>query len=281
MQVAAASLRYFNLGSITFTDNNGATMDTRTPSEFAVDVAYSRKFSDNISAALAFRYIRSDISAGMSNSASGAKAGNAFAADISLYYNSELTLFDKNGNWALGANVSNIGNKMSYSTAGKDIFLPVNFRLGGSVGLNLDNFNKISLALDLNKLLVPTPPYYDPFTHQIEVGKSNDVPVVQGIFQSFSDAPGGFKEEMHEISLGTGLEYLYREVFAIRTGYSYEHPTKGNRRYFTVGFGFNVSMLEIDFSYLISTYGKSNPLSNTMRFTFIVNLGKQSQKSKV
>jgi hypothetical protein len=278
-QVIAMSLRYFNLGDITFTNDQGQEMDVRRPNEFAIDAAYSRKFSDNISAALAFRYIRSDISAGLS-SVSGAKgkAGTSFAADISLYYNSEHELFDKGGNWSLGTNISNIGNKMSYSNEQQKTFIPINLRLGGAFGLNLDNYNKVSYAIDFNKLLVPTPPNFN--QDGTIIGKASDVPVVQGIFQSFHDAPDGFKEEIQEISFGMGLEYLYRDAFAIRTGYFHENRHKGNRRYFTVGFGFSVNMLEIDFSYLISTYGQNNPLNNTLRFTVIVNLGKQSH-SKV
>ena len=276
-QVIAASLRYFHLGSINFTDDNGQPMGERSPNEFAIDVAYSRRFSDNISGALAFRYIRSDISAGMSNSLMKAKAGNSFAADIALYYHSELEVLDKSGKWALGTNISNIGNKMSYSNEQQKTFIPINLRIGGSVGLNLDNYNKMTFATDFNKLLVPTPPDYNEHG-KIEVA---DVPVVQGIFQSFYDAPGGFQEEIHEISYGLGLEYMYRETFAIRTGFFHEHRTKGNRRYFTVGFGFNVNMVGIDFSYLIATNGRNNPMNNTLRLSFIVNLGKQVQKTQV
>lgn len=277
-QVIAASLRYFHLGNIIFTNAYGDKMDERSPNEFALDAAYSRKFSDNISAALAFRYVRSDISAGMSNSTMPAKAGNSFAADISMYYHSELEIFDKSGNWAFGTNISNIGNKMSYANEQQKTFLPINLRIGGSMGLNLDYYNKITFAVDFNKLLVPTPPKFD--ENGIMFGKQRDVPVVKGIFQSFSDAPAGFEEEIHEISYGLGLEYMYRETFAIRTGYFHEHPTKGNRRYFTMGFGFNVNMIGIDFSYLIATNGRNNPMNNTLRLTFVINLGTQTQKTQ-
>ena len=280
LQVLSASLRYFNMGSIQFTSHDGSPLDVRKPNEFAIDAAYSRLFSDNISAALAFRYTRSDISAGMSNSAMKAKAGNSFAADIAVYYHSELELAGKNGTWALGADISNIGNKMSYSNEQNKSFLPINMRIGGSVGLDLDNYNKLTLAVDFNKLLVPTPPLYDPVTHEIIGGMSRDVGVVQGIFQSFYDSPGGFSEEMHEITYGVGLEYLYREVFAVRTGFFHEHPTKGNRRYFTMGVGLHMNMLAIDFSYLISTY-VTNPMNNTLRFTLTFNFGKEVQKVKV
>jgi len=279
-QVLSASLRYFNMGDIQFTNSAGDKLEVRKPNEFAIDAAYSRLFSENISAALAFRYIRSDISAGMSNSAMKAKAGNSFAADIAIYYHSELELAGKEGEWALGADIANIGNKMSYSNEQNKSFLPINMRIGGSVGLNLDSYNKLTFAVDFNKLLVPTPPHYNPVTHEIEYGLSRDVGVVQGIFQSFYDAPGGFSEEMREISYGLGLEYLYREVFAVRTGFFHEHPTKGNRRYFTMGIGLHLNVLDIDFSYLISTY-VTNPMNNTLRFSLTYKFGRQGQRVKV
>ena len=280
MQTLAGSLRYFNMGSIQFTDINGDPLKTGRPNEFAIDFAYARMFSEKISAALAFRYIRSDISSGIpSQSGAKAKAGNSFAADIAVYYHSELELFDKSGTWALGANISNIGNKMSYSNEQYKTFLPINLRIGGSAGLNLDSYNKLNFALDLNKLLVPTPPLYQ--DGKIVAGKSRDVGVVQGMFQSFTDAPGGFKEEMHEISYAMGLEYLYRETFAIRAGYFHEHRTKGNRRYYTMGIGLQMNMIGFDFSYLIASQGRINPMNNTLRFTILLNLGKEAQKVRV
>ena len=278
MQSIAGSLRYFNMGSIQFTDINGDPLKTGRPNEFAFDVAYARMFSEKVSAALAFRYVRSDISSGISNMGLKAKAGNSFAADIAMYYHSELELFDKNGTYAFGVDISNIGNKMAYSNEQQKTFLPINMRIGGSMGLNLDSYNKLNIAVDINKLLVPTPPLYDPNTHEIIYGKSRDVGVVQGMFQSFADAPGGFSEEMHELSYGMGLEYLYRETFAVRTGYFHEHPTKGNRRYFTMGIGLQLNMFGLDFSYLIATSGRMNPMNNTLRFTIILNLGKEVQK---
>ena len=279
MQTIAGSLRYFNMGSIQFTDINGDPLKTGRPNEFAIDVAYARMFSENVSAALAFRYIRSDISSGIpSQSGAKAKAGNSFAADIAMYYHSELSLFDKSGTWALGADISNIGNKMAYSNEQYKTFLPINMRIGGSLGLNLDNYNKLNFALDFNKLLVPTPPLYE--DGKIVAGKSRDVGVVQGMFQSFTDAPGGFKEEMHEISYGAGLESLYRETFAVRAGYFHEHPTKGNRRYYTMGVGLQMNMLGFDFSYLIASQGNHNPMNNTLRFTITLNMGKETQKVK-
>lgn len=282
MQTIAGSLRYFNMGSIDFMDNIGTFMKTGRPNEFAIDVAYARLFSEKISAALAFRYIRSDISSGLpSQSGAKAKAGNSFAADVALFYHSDLELFDKNGMWAFGVDISNIGNKMAYSNEAHKTFLPINMRIGGSLGLNLDSYNKLSFAVDFNKLLVPTPPLYgkkEDGKWDIIEGKSRDVGVVQGMFQSFTDAPGGLKEELHELSYGFGLEYLYREVFAVRSGYFHEHPTKGNRRYFTMGVGLQMNMIGFDFSYLIATKGRLNPMNNTLRFTIVLNLGREVQK---
>ena len=167
---------------------------------------------------------------------------------------------------------------MSYSNEQNKSFLPINMRVGGSVGLNLDSYNKLTFAVDFNKLLVPTPPLYDRGTHDLIGGMPRDVGVVQGIFQSFYDAPGGFTEEMHEISYGLGLEYLYREVFAVRTGFFHEHPTKGNRRYFTMGIGLETHMIGFDFSYLIAAQGRNNPMSNTLRFSIIFNIGREPQR---
>lgn len=276
-QTIAGSLRYFNMGDIQFTDINGSFMLTGRPNEFAIDAAYSRMFSEKFSAALAFRFIRSDISSGISSvSGQKAKAGKSFAADIAVYYHSDLEVSEKTGYWALGADISNIGNKMTYSNEQQKTFIPINLRIGGSIGLNLDSYNKLSFSVDINKLLVPTPPLYlkDRFGNDSIVGKNRDVGVVQGMFQSFSDAPDGFLEEMHEITYGFGLEYLYNNVFAVRSGYFHEHPTKGNRRYFTMGVGLKMKPVAIDFSYLIATRGRSNPLNNTLRLTLILNLGK-------
>ncbi len=278
MQVLAGSLRYFDMGNIAFYDVTGEFMTDGRPNEFALDLAYSRMFSEKISAALAFRYIRSDISSGVTQTPGmKAKAGNSFAADIAMYYHSDLELAGKKGTWALGVDISNIGAKMAYSNEQEKTFIPINLRIGGSAGLNLDDYNKLTLAVDFNKLLVPTPPYRE--NGEIIAGKNPDVGIVQGMIQSFYDAPGGFKEEMHEITYGVGLEYLYRDVFAVRTGYFHEHPTKGNRRYFTMGVGVKMNVIGIDFSYLISTQGQHNPMNNTLRFTLIFSFGQPSKSS--
>ncbi|MDR2039728.1 MAG: type IX secretion system outer membrane channel protein PorV [Bacteroidales bacterium] len=276
-QTLSASLRYFDMGNITFRDDNANYLKEGRPNEFAIDLAYSRRFSDKLSAALAFRYIRSDISSGIPQAAGAkAKAGNSFAADVSMYYHSKMEIAGKKGEWAVGANISNIGSKMSYTNEQEKTFIPINLRIGGSAGIYFDDYNKITLAIDLNKLLVPTPPIRsNSGSNEILEGKDPNVGIVQGMFQSFYDAPGGFSEEMKEITYGFGLEYFYRNVFAVRAGYMYEHPTKGNRKYFSMGVGLVMNVFEVDFSYLIPTYS-GNPLANTLRFSLVFNFGQKA-----
>ncbi|MDR1668296.1 MAG: type IX secretion system outer membrane channel protein PorV [Bacteroidales bacterium] len=277
MQAISLSLRYFDMGSISFTDGNGSLLRTGNPNEFAFDVGYSRKFSEKMSVGIAFRYIRSDLSSGVSQ-ASGpkAKAGNSFAGDISMYYHSDMYLGDRKGQWAAGVNLSNLGSKMSYANEQEKMFIPMNMGIGGSVGLFFDSYNKLTLAADFNKLLVPTPPERDA-NNDILMGKNDDVSVPKGLFQSFADAPGGFKEELHEITVGGGLEYSYRNFFAVRAGYHHENRYKGNRRYFTMGVGVVMNVFEVDFSYLITPYNNRDPLANTLRFSLIFNIGEASK----
>jgi hypothetical protein len=271
LQAVSASLRYFDMGSITFRDGNGTELLTGNPYEFAIDAGYSRKFSDNMSVALAFRYIRSDLSIGVSSQAgTKAKAGNSFAADFSAYYHSEMVLGAKRGVWALGANISNIGAKMTYANEQEKMFIPTNLGIGGSAGVFFDEYNELSLTVELNKSLVPTPPRKDGNT--IVKGKNDNVGVVKGIFQSFGDAPDGFKEELHEIACGIGLEYTYKNIFSVRTGYHHENRLKSNKRYFAMGVGVVLNVFEIDFSYLVTTQNR-DPLANTLRFSLIFNFG--------
>lgn len=267
-QVVAASLRYFDLGSITFTDINGELLREGNPSEFYIDLGYSLLLSDHLSGGIAFRYIRSDMASGIN----GTKAANSFAADISMYYESEVRLGYNYSTFSFGANISNIGAKIKYSTSENKEFIPTNLRLGASLLTPLDNYNSFRVALDFNKLLVPTPPIKDADGNIIE-GKDNDVSVIQGIFQSFGDAPGGFDEELKEINLGLGVEYWYNNQFAIRGGYHHENKLKGNRRYFTLGAGLQMNVFGIDVSYLIPV-DSNNSLANTMRFTLLFNFDK-------
>jgi Type IX secretion system protein PorV len=270
-QVISASIIYNSLGSIEITDEFGNPQRTFTPNEFAIDAGYSRLFNAYFSGGIAFRFIYSNLTGGEYDT----KPGIAFAADISGYYQNKINLFNKDGQIGVGINFSNIGSKMNYSTSGESNFIPMNMRLGTAVTLNLDKYNKITATLDLNKLLVPTPPIYGGVNNDsIIKGKNPNVSVPVAIFQSFYDAPGGFKEELHEITYSFGIEYWYNNQFAVRGGYFYEDPTKGNRKYFTAGIGAKIKSFTFDFSYLMPTT-QNNPLAHTMRFSITWNFNKK------
>jgi hypothetical protein len=274
-------LRYFSLGDITFTDILGTTIGQYKPSEFAIGTSYSRKLSDNFSLAISGRYIYSNLTGGQSAGGIATVAGQAIAADIAAYYTKPFRLGGKDVDLAIGGNISNIGNKISYTETPVQDFIPINFRLGTSIGTEFDDYNKMSFAFDVNKLLVPTPPVYKPGTSEalpedILYGQDPNVAVVSGIFQSFGDAPGGFSEEMREINYSIGTEYWYANQFAIRAGYFFEHDTKGGRKFFTFGSGVKYNVFALDFSYLINAsraINGNNPLANTMRFTLVFDLG--------
>jgi len=284
-QVISGSLRYFSLGQIDFTDNNGNFIKPFNPNEFAIDAGYARLFSDKISGAIAFRFIRSDLTGNIYVEGVGGetKPGVAFAADIATYYHTPVKLKDKDGELAFGVDISNIGTKISYTDNQQKSFIPIDLRIGGRLTTELDEFNTLSFALDLNKLLVPTSPIYDTVTvngkPKILYGKDPNVSVPLGMLQSFYDAPGGFKEEMREIMVSAGVEYLYRNQFAVRGGYFYEDKTKGNRKYFTLGVGMKLNVFGLDFAYLVPASGRQNPLANTVRFTLSFLFEKQ-KKSK-
>jgi hypothetical protein len=273
----AMELRYFTLGDITFTDVIGNNLGQYKPSEFAIGSSYSRKLSDQFSLAIAGRYIYSNLTGGQSAGGITTNAGQSIAADVAGYYKKTVRIAKKDMDLAFGANISNIGNKISYTETSTRDFIPINLRLGTALNADLDDYNKISFAFDLNKLLVPTPPIYnDSIDDQIDFGKDPNVSVVSGIFQSFSDAPGGFSEEMREINFSVGTEYWYDDQFAVRAGYFNEHDTKGGRKFFTFGSGVRYNVFSLDFSYLINAsraINGNNPLANTMRFTLIFDFG--------
>jgi hypothetical protein len=282
-QVISASLLYSSLGEVPFTDEFGILQNTIRPNEFAVDASYSRLFTEHLSGGIAFRFIYSNLTGGAYLPGGGStKPGISFAADISGYYQKKISLFKKDGQLGFGLNFSNIGTKMSYSSTQTADFIPMNMRLGTSATINLDHFNKITVTLDLNKLLVPTPPIYSSAKpDSIIKGKDPNVSVPVAIFQSFFDAPGGFKEELHEITYSFGVEYWYNNQFALRGGYFYEDPTKGNRKYFTAGAGFRLKAFTFDFSYLMPT-AQNNPLAHTLRFSiaFDFNSLRNASRSK-
>ena len=277
---AAASLTYFTLGDIDMTNMEGDKISTLHPNEFAVDITYALKLSDNLSLGATGRFMRSDLTNSMSIEDGGGwtstQAANSLAADIGLYFQQPI---DKVQDFALGLFISNLGAKLSYSNDDNDKeFLPANLRLGGRYTNRIDEYNKISVLLDFNKLLVPTPPYTkDGVTYPSRYASNwteyNNIGVIQGAFQSFNDAPGGFSEEMHEIQISGGAEYWYAETFAIRAGYFYEHETKGGRQYATVGLGIRYNYFAGDFSYLIpTTKVATNSLANTIRISIGIDL---------
>ena len=276
-EVVAMELRYFTLGDITFTDVIGNNLGQYKPSEFALGSSYSRKLSDQFSLAISARYIYSNLTGGQSAGGIATNAGQSIAADVAGYYVKDIRIAKKDMELAFGANISNIGNKISYTETSTRDFIPINLRLGTALNADLDDYNKISFAFDLNKLLVPTPPIYnDSINDQIDFGKDPNVSVVSGIFQSFGDAPGGFNEEMREINFSAGTEYWYDNQFAIRVGYFNEHNTKGGRKFFTFGSGVKYNVFALDFSYLINAsraINGNNPLANTMRFTLTFDFG--------
>ncbi|PKQ68219.1 hypothetical protein BZG01_05635 [Labilibaculum manganireducens] len=277
-QVLASSLRYFTLGEIIFLESENATPVSRNPNEWAFDVAYSRRLTDNLSGAIAFRYIRSDLTQSQYVAGVETQAGNAYSADISVYYQKEFKRNRKEILWSWGLNISNIGSKISYTTDDEKEFIPTNLRLGSALKFELDNYNSLTVAADFNKLLVPTPANGSLQDGEdngtvIVGGQASNKSVMSGIFGSFSDAPGGMSEEFKEITWSLGLEYWYQKQFALRTGYYYEHEEKGNRKYFTAGLGVKLNMFDLDFSYLIPST-QNNPLKNTLRFTLTANIDK-------
>jgi hypothetical protein len=272
-----ASLRYFNLGSIQLIDANQTDQGIYKPTEFSIDASFARKFGENLSLGLTMRYIYSNFSNGAFISGAGQqnKAGNAVSAGVSLYYKKP---YGNNSLFAFGANISNIGNKISYTTTGPSYFLPANLKFGVANTWALDDVSKFTVAFDINKLLVPTPPLRDNDGNIIK-GSDDDVSVPAGIFRSFGDAPGGFSEELKELSFSPGVEYLYNDRFAVRAGYFYENPAKGGRHYATAGFGLKYDIFNFDFSYLIASQ-QNSPLANTLRFTLSASFGGTNNASK-
>ncbi|MBP9884489.1 MAG: type IX secretion system outer membrane channel protein PorV, partial [Chitinophagales bacterium] len=260
-QALAFGLRYFSLGSITFTSASGQIIGDFSPQEFAIDVGYSRKIAEHFSIGLNLGFVYSNLAASYVVNNVPIKAGKAVKADISTFYTHPAKFGKTKGSYSIGATIANIGNKISYteSAENKD-FLPCNLGIGGDVSFQFDEYNKLSFDLDFNKLLVPTPD---------SSGDYRDLTTVQGIFNSFTDAPGGFSEEMREIMISTGAEYWYRELFSVRAGFFYEDPTKGDRQFITAGFGIKYNVFGLNFSYLIPTSSQKTPLDNTLRFSLL------------
>lgn len=288
MSTFAASLRYFSLGEINFTDNEGNSLGIYKPNEFALDATYARKLSDNFSLAVAGRFIYSDLTQGQTVQGQPSTAGISVAADLALYWQKDVEWFSTmDAQFAWGVNISNIGNKISYSNSNiQRDFIPTNLKFGPRLTLDLDDYNKISFQFDVNKLLVPTPPIYYPDStasdgsRVIYEGKDPEVAVISGMIQSWYDAPNGFTEEMQEFSFSVGAEYWYNNIMALRGGYFYEDNLKGGRKYFTLGVGLRYNVFGLDFSYLIpATQTQQHPLQNTLRFSLLFRIGDAGKSS--
>lgn len=286
----SGSLRYFSLGEVTLYNDETQILK---PYEMAVDVAISRMFSETFSGAIALRYIYSDLSYHDDET----RPGSAFAADIAMYHNGYINLGGHESQLGWGLNISNIGSKISYDDGNTTEFIPTNMRFGMSLLVPIDDYNTITIAADANKFLIPTMPTYKQYVNSelknltpeereqaIKTGSYSseynsylqgegyyNISGISGIFKSFSDAPNGFKEELQEIQWSAGLEYAYNNQFFVRAGYHYEHPNKGNRKYFTVGAGFKMSVFSLDAGYVIST-AQSNPLDQTLRFSLAFDM---------
>ena len=265
----SGSLRYFSLGEVqTSSDVSGSSDMTINPYEMSLDVAYSLMLSEHFSLGAAVRWIYSDLTYDYTEDTS---PGNAFAADISAYYHNYLNLGERECQLGLGLNISNIGSKITFGGDDNSEFIPTNLRLGASLMVPIDEYNRFTIAADANKLLVPTYPRQNEgessgdYTERVQ-RDYYDVSSISGIFKSFGDAPGGAKEELQEIQWSVGAEYVYHDQFSIRAGYHHEAENKGNRKYFTVGAGFRMSVFSLDAGYVIAT-AKSNPLDQTLRFT--------------
>ena len=269
----SGSLRYFSLGEV-FTDISGEDASTNVkPYEMALDLGYSRMLSETFSLGVAIRWIYSDLRYDYSEDS---KPASAFAADIGMYYNNYIMLGNRECQLGLGLHASNIGSKISYYGDEESQFIPANLRLGASLMIPVNEWNRFSIAADANKLMVPTVPVQgvneNNSDYQDRVRREySDVGSISGMFKSFSDAPGGFKEELEEVQWSVGAEYVYNDQFTLRAGYHHESESKGNRKYFTVGGGFRMNVFSLDVGYVIST-AQSNPLDQTLRFTLAFDM---------
>jgi Type IX secretion system protein PorV len=261
------ALTYFNMGEINFRDVNNNAIGDFTPKEYSLSAGYGQKLSPYFGVGVAARFIHSNLTGGVSTSGSATKPGNSAAVDLGAYYTRDVNFGPNTGNISFGANVSNIGGKISYTQADQKDFLPTNLRLGTAITYDLDPFNKITFALDANKLLVPTPD--DNPVDSIRAANNKairDKGIVNAIFTSFNDAPGGLSEEMKEVILSAGLEYWYNDLLAVRGGYFYENKDKGNRQYLSMGLGLRYQVFGVDAAYLVPN-SKANPLANTIRIS--------------
>jgi hypothetical protein len=271
LQTIGVGLRYFSLGDIEFTDENGGSLGQGQPNEFEVALAYARKLSKKFSASVGAKFIYSNLATGQIVEGNEIRPGVAGGADLSLTYRTPMKITRNGGEFTFGAAITNLGSKITYTRSANRDYIPTNLGLGFAWKFNLDAHNSLTFTSDLNKLLVPTPrPDIDEDGDGIPDYKQYSS--IRGIFKSLSDAPGGFSEELKEINIGAGAEYWYDNQFAVRAGYFYEHYSKGNRKYFSVGLGIRYNVFGINFSYLVPTTNQRNPLDNTLRFSLLFDL---------
>ena len=267
----STSFKYFSLGDIDILQNPQDIPYLENPNEFTLDASYILKLNDNFSLGVTGRYLMSDVK--LQSVDSDSSSASSFAVDISGFYQSDERAYENfNGLWRFGFNISNMGPKMKYEELGKNNFIPTNLKLGSAFDFIFDSSNKLSINLELNKLLVPSPsvPIYNS-NDQIIGYNQADVTFLSGLFKSFGDAPDGFSEELKEITLSLGLEYTYNDSFALRVGYFGENEDKGARKYVTFGTGFSLEEIDLDLSYLLSSSSVISPLENTLRFSFTYN----------
>ncbi len=276
-QTIGFGLRYFSLGEINFTDDQANSLGTGRPNEFELSGAYARKLGENFSAAISAKFIFSNLANGQTVEGIQVTAGTAGAADVSLMYRSPIRSGRNESNLALGLAITNIGTKITYTEDIKRDYIPANLALGAAWTYNLDEYNTITFATDVNKLLVPTPCLDNPETPENECDLTGEIgrpdyleySGIEGMFRSLGDAPNGLEEELRELMWSFGVEYWYNKQFAVRAGYFSEHRTKGNRKYLTVGLGLKYNVFGMNFSYLVPTTNARNPLDNTLRFSLI------------
>ena len=279
-QTIGASLRFFSLGELQFTDINGLSLGQGNPNEFEIALAYARKLSDKFAAGLTGKFIYSNLAGGQQIENHDIVAATSGAVDISFTYQSPIKI-SESGNLRLGASISNIGSKVSYTKSEFKDFIPGNLGIGGALEMNFDDYNQLTFLLDFNKLLVPTPISpsdsinYD--ANENDIPDFREKPLFEGIFGSFADAPGGFSEEISEVSFSVGAEYWYNKQFSFRAGYFFESPNKGNRQFLTAGLGLKYNVFGINISYLVPTSNQRSPLDNTLRFTLIFHFDDKSK----
>ncbi len=269
-QTIGASLRYFSLGTISFTDDNGQPLGTGRPNEFEFSIAYARKLSEQLSVAITPKFIYSNLAAGQSIGDIEITPGVAGAADLSLTYKTPVKLQNGNSNLTVAAAITNLGSKISYTKSINRDYIPTNLGIGAAWDLNFDEFNTFTIAADINKFLVPTPCLGNDCDQDANgIPDYKEQSTFSGLLSSFGDAPGGGSEELRELMYSIGVEYWYDKQFAVRAGYYSENQTKGNRKYFTVGLGLKYNVFGLNFSYLVPTTQQRNPLDNTLRFTLL------------